>query len=385
LVDFDAASDRDLAARLVLEAQPEWDVRHVESERELRCGLGACRAPRGARLAETAWPTRTSSPLGRCRVGGPGCLRVVAMGVELSFRPDGGRSERLGEPAGGRVSPAPPSRQLEITHYTDPACPFAFSAEPVRWGLRWHYGEQLRWHTTMIVLTLEPGHAERLAEGAPGLQRRYGMPIDPSPLARPASCEPACRAVVAARLNAPGAEESLLRRLRVHAMAGGLLDEPRLIATAAREAGLDPDELSRWCLTTDVLSALQEDIAAARSPSRAARALDHKLGGPISERRYTAPSYEITSRERDASIAIPGFNPIGVYEVAIANLAPELVRRAKPADVEELLSWAGEPLATAEVAAVAQIDLEHARRELGRVARPLAVGADFFWTLGRAP
>ena len=89
--------------------------------------------------------------------------------------------------------------QLEVTHFTDPACPFAFSAEPTRWRLRWHYGEQLVWRTRMIVLTLEPGEAEKLAEGAPGLQRKYGMPIDPAPYPRTASSEPACRAVVAAR------------------------------------------------------------------------------------------------------------------------------------------------------------------------------------------
>ena len=43
----------------------------------------------------------------------------------------------------------------------------------------------------------------------------------------------------------------------------------------------------------DVEAALQADIAAARDPLPAARALDHKLGGPREERRYTAPSYEI--------------------------------------------------------------------------------------------
>ena len=59
----------------------------------------------------------------------------------------------------------------------------------------------------MIVLTLEPGEAEKLAEGAPGLQRKYGMPIDPRPYPRPSSSEPACRAVVAARLHAPEREE----------------------------------------------------------------------------------------------------------------------------------------------------------------------------------
>ena len=93
---------------------------------------------------------------------------------------------------------------VEVTLFTDPACPFAFSAEPVRQRLRWHYGDGLTWRLRMIVLTLEEGEAEKLAEGAPGLQAKYGMPIDPAPYPRPASSEPACRAVVAARLHAPG-------------------------------------------------------------------------------------------------------------------------------------------------------------------------------------
>jgi predicted DsbA family dithiol-disulfide isomerase len=117
---------------------------------------------------------------------------------------------------------------LEITLFTDPACPFAFSAEPMRLRLMWHYGDQLRWTTRMIVLTLEPGEAEKLAEGAPTLQRRYGMPIDPAPYARPASSEPACRAVVATRLRAPALEQPMLRRLRVRAMLRGLLDDPEM-------------------------------------------------------------------------------------------------------------------------------------------------------------
>jgi len=275
--------------------------------------------------------------------------------------------------------------QLELTLFTDPACPFAFSAEPVRMRLRWHYGDRLVWRLRMIVLTLEPGEAERLAEGAPGLQRRYGMPIDPRPYPRPASSEPACLAVVAARLHAPGAEERLLRRLRVRVMLGGLLDDPELIAAAARDAGLDPVELEEWCTQDDVLRALQADVEAARAPAPAARALDHKLGGPRQQRRYTAPSYEIARDDgTGATVVIPGFNPIEAYETAIANLAPELPRRAKPADVEELLAWAGEPLATAEAALVMQLDLEQARTALTQVATPHAAGADFYWTLDAA-
>jgi len=270
---------------------------------------------------------------------------------------------------------------LQISLFTDPACPFAFSAEPVRRRLRWHYGDGLTWNVRMIVLTLEPGEAEKLAEGAPTLQRRHGMPIDPAPYPRPVSSEPACRAVVAARVNAPGTEEALLRRLRVRTMLGGLLDDPDLIAGAARDAGLDPDRLAAWCATEEVTLALGADITAARRPAPAADALDHKLGGPREERRYTAPSYEIVRPEDGVTAVVPGFNPVEAYEVAIANLAPELERRARPASVEELLAWAGEPLATAEVAAVMQIDATEARAALSAVAVPNAAGADFYWTL----
>jgi len=232
----------------------------------------------------------------------------------------------------------------------------------------------------MIVLTLEPGEAEKLAEGAPTLQRRYGMPIDPAPYARPASSEPACRAVVATRLRAPALEQALLRRLRVRTMLGGLLDDPQLLAAAAHDVGIDPSELTRWCAEEEIERALSADVGAARRPSPAARALDHKLGGPVDARRYTAPSYEITRAPDETVVAIPGFNPVETYEAAIANLAPDLVRRPKPETVSEILAWAGEPLATAEVAAIAQLDVAQTRAALSQVAQPTAAGADFYWS-----
>jgi 2-hydroxychromene-2-carboxylate isomerase len=269
---------------------------------------------------------------------------------------------------------------LELTLFTDPACPFAFSAEPVRQRLRWHYGDQLTWRLRMIVLTREPGEAEKLAQGAPTLQRLHGMPIDPAPLARPASSEPACRAVVATRLHQPAAETRLLRGLRVRAMAGaGLLDEPELITAAARDAGLDPGELTRWCDGGDVAAALEADVAAARMPSAGARALDHKLGGPPHERRYTAPSVELARPADGAAIAVPGFNPLEAYDVAIAALAPDVVRRAAPASVADVLEWADEPLATAEVVALTAQEPQAVRAALSRLARPITAGADCYW------
>jgi predicted DsbA family dithiol-disulfide isomerase len=263
---------------------------------------------------------------------------------------------------------------LDVEHFTDPACPFAFSAEPVRQRLRWHYGDGLRWTTRMIVLTHEPGEAEKLAEGAPGLQRRYGMPIDPRPYPRPASSEPACRAVVAARTFAPDRADALLRALRVRVMQAGLLDDPALLDAAAGDAGLDPATLADWCATVEVAAALEADVAAARDPSPAARALDHKLGGPRAQRRYTAPSYVIDG------VAIPGFNPVEAYETVIANRAPDLPRRPKPASLEALLDWADEPLATAEVALLTGVDIEEARAALSPVARWHPAGADGYWT-----
>jgi 2-hydroxychromene-2-carboxylate isomerase len=271
---------------------------------------------------------------------------------------------------------------IEVTLFTDPACPFAFSAEPARQRLRWHYGDALRWQVRMIVLTLEPGEAEKLAEGAAGLQRRYGMPIAPEPYPRPASSEPACLAVVAARVNAPGTEQGLLRALRVRTMAGGLLDDPELIASAAHDAGLDPGQLSGWTRTAETRAALDEDIALARDPTPAARALDHKLGGPRIERRYTAPSYELRRSDRTGNaMSIPGFEPVEAYEAALANLAPELSRAPTPGSVRELLAWTAEPLATAEITLIMQRSEQWVRAQLASVATPRPSGADMYWTL----
>jgi predicted DsbA family dithiol-disulfide isomerase len=276
--------------------------------------------------------------------------------------------------------------KIEIAHFTDPACPWAFSAEPARLRLRWHYGDALVWRHRLIVLSEDPEEyvrrgftPELLAEGAATIQRRFGMPIDPAPRPRIPVSVHACRAVVAARLHAPHAEEPLLRALRVRAMAGGLLDDPQLLAAAARDAGLEPDALQRWTRDPEVEAALRDDMRAARSPSPAARALDHKLAGPPEERRYTAPSYELS---RDgATLSVPGFNGVEAYEAAIANLAPELGRRPKPETVDEVLAWADEPLATAEVALLVQREPDVVRAELARVAHALPAGADAYWTL----
>jgi hypothetical protein len=78
---------------------------------------------------------------------------------------------------------------------------------------------------------------------------------------------------------------------------------------------------------------------------------------------------------------VPGFTPVEAYEAVIANAAPDLPRRPRPASVEELLAWADEPLATAEVALVMGVGREEARLALAGVARASPAGADAYWAL----
>jgi 2-hydroxychromene-2-carboxylate isomerase len=275
-----------------------------------------------------------------------------------------------------------------ITEYTDPGCPWAYSAEPSRRRLSWLYGSSLEWQVRMVVLAespedyLEHGFdPERQSAAFTRIARDHGMPIDTRLRPRMAATAPACRAVVAARLHAPERMRMLLRRLRIRHFRGELLDEPETIAGAARDAGLDPAQLERWSAGTDVADALAEDKAHARGPMPAARALDHKLANWSGGRRYTCPSYEIVRVADGVRIAVPGFQPFAVYDVILANLVPGLDRRDDPETVAEVLRWTGTPLASKEVAVVCDIDLPRAREALGRVAIEQHVGSDGLWTL----
>jgi predicted DsbA family dithiol-disulfide isomerase len=279
---------------------------------------------------------------------------------------------------------------VRIRHFTDPSCPWAFSAERQRLRLLWLYGEQIDWELHMVVLaeTAPEGFdPARVATNYRRLALMYGMPIDWRERVRVAPSIHACRAVVAVRLRWPDREAAMLRRLRVLNFGGELLDDSDTLELAAAQAGLPVEELAQWAAAPEVEAALREDMRAARSPSPASRAQDYKLGGPEEERRYTCPSYELvrvtpppadwpTARRVD----LPGFRPVEAYEAAIANLAPELTRRPDPDSVVEVLAWAGVPLATAEVAAVCDREIADVRGELARAASFEPVGIDGYWS-----
>jgi predicted DsbA family dithiol-disulfide isomerase len=273
-----------------------------------------------------------------------------------------------------------------ITEYTDPACPWAFSAEPFRRRLNWLYGEQLEWEVVLVGLsdgTGSPKFTPRmLSDAYKKISHEHKMPIDTRVRERMAASVPACRAIVAARRNGTYDQtRALLRRLRVRTMSGELLDAPETIDGAARDAGIDPEDLHRWVEDPATQAALDEDMAAARQPMPAARVLDAKLANWSGGRRYTCPSYEIERRADGVRIAVPGFQPFAVYDVLLANLVPGVERRPAPETVEEVLDWTGTPLASIEVAVVMDIPFEDARERLGRVAVERPVGFDGFWTL----
>ncbi len=344
---------------------------------------------RGGHLPRSLVPGPHRDP--RARVRGRLAGHVVRGQLRgLRGAPPRAARRRGRPPAPDHVQEAPArmSALVAIEHFTDPTCPWAFSAEPQRWRLRWLYGDQLAWTDRMVVLSEDAAEVEAVfppeihAKAMAMIQQRFGMPIDTGERPRSAASAPACAAVVATRLNAsPEQAESLLRALRVRIMGGELPDDPATVAGAAQDAGLDAEQVKAWTESGDAAAALAADRSAARDPLPAARLLDHKLGGPAEERRYTCPSY-IAITEATGATTAPGYQPIESYEVMLANVAPGLHRRDEPTGVAEVLAWAGTPLATAEVALLCGMDHDEAREalvEAGAVERP--VGADAYWSL----
>ena len=112
--------------------------------------------------------------------------------------------------------------RITVTHFTDPGCPFAYSASPALAVLRWLYGDQLDWRLVTIGLAEDPqryidaGYTPtRSTIGQQSYFRRFGMPLLMEPRARVTATSRACRAIVATRLLHPGREDEVLRALQL--------------------------------------------------------------------------------------------------------------------------------------------------------------------------
>lgn len=278
---------------------------------------------------------------------------------------------------------------LTLTHFTDPGCPFAYSAEPYRLCLMWRYGDAITWTTKAVGLSeVAEDNAKRgftpemQAAGAEALSAQHGMPMSTAVRPHVAGTVPACRAFVAVREHQPEQAEAMLRALRIGHFRGAQLDDPATLHQAAIEIGVDPSDLDRWSAQDATEEALRADMHDARHPTPEALAQDARLAGWDGGRRYTCPSYEIVTTDDGRRLSAPGFQPFESYELALGNLGPELQQRAAPASVAEVLDWAPFALATQEVAALREIDREAARAELeaaGATFEP--VGNDGVWTV----
>lgn len=248
---------------------------------------------------------------------------------------------------------------INVTHVSDPGCPWAWSAAQHHAVLHWRYGEQLAWRLALIGLA-ERGEdytarGYTAASGALGYLkfRRLGMPFDTQPRERTIGTGRACRAIVAARLLDPAAELPVFRALQLARFTTtALFDTDEAIRGAlARVPQLDPDALLAAIDDAATEAAYQADRALVRTASGSATEFQGKAADTDGAVRYTAPSLIFEHRD-GRTLEAGGYQPVEAYDVVVANLDPTLDRRPPAEDVRELLAAFPYALTTREVAAV---------------------------------
>ncbi len=293
-----------------------------------------------------------------------------------------------------------PSSPVSLTHFSDPHCPWAYSASPAHTVLRWRFGAQLDWRLVLIGLSEGPeryikaGYTPaRSAQGYRSYGRRFGMPFGGQPRERVTGTGLACRLVVATRLHQPEQELLVFRALQLAQFTStSLLDTPEGLRAALSTLGdgVDADRLITALDSEAVQDAYQADRALARTAAGKPTEAQGRAADTDGAVRYTAPSIIFTTGD-GRSLEVGGFQPLEAYDTALANLDPTLERRPlaeDPVDVLRALPYA--PV-TREVAAcmtsnLGELDEDAAERALiaaagdGAVRRE-AVGTSALWHL----
>jgi 2-hydroxychromene-2-carboxylate isomerase len=250
--------------------------------------------------------------------------------------------------------------RVTATHFTDPACPWAYSARPAHARLRWRFGDQIDWRLVLIGLSESADAYERrgytpdrLLDSQRRFSRRFGMPFSFERKPRVAGTARACRAIVAARELDPALGEAALRVLQLlQFTTPRLLDEDEdLRAMLATVPGLDADAIVARIDDPEIVELYEADRALARSAEGSpTHAQDRHAtsDGPV---RYTAPSV-VFEHDDGRRFEVGGFQPFEAYDTALANLDPRLERRPAPGSVLDALRAFPAGLSSAEAASV---------------------------------
>jgi 2-hydroxychromene-2-carboxylate isomerase len=249
---------------------------------------------------------------------------------------------------------------ITATHFTDPACPWAYSARPAHARLRWRFGDQIEWRLVLIGLS-ESAEAyerrgytpDRMLASQRVFAERFGMPFSFERKPRMAGTARACRAIVAAREIEPALGEAAFRALQLLQFTTPRLldDDDDLRAALSEVRGLDADAIVARIDHPEILAAYEAGREHARSAQGSPTHAQGRFStsdGPV---RYTAPSV-IFEHDSGRSLEVGGFQPFEAYDTVIANLDPGLERRGAPVSVTEALAAFQDGLTTAELASV---------------------------------
>ena len=289
---------------------------------------------------------------------------------------------------------------IAATHFSDPHCPWAYSASPPLSVLHWRFGDQLDWRLVMIGLSegperyVEAGYtAVRSAQGFGTFGRRFGMPFGGQPRERVTGTGRACRAVVATRLAQPEAELSVFRALQFAQFTTTLLldtDDGLRAALAPAAGEVDVEAIVGALDDPAVEEAYQSDRGETRSATGRPIEAQGREANTDGAPRYTAPSVIFTTGD-GASLEVGGFQPLEAYDTALANLDVTLERRPPATDVVEVLRALPYAPATIEVAScmktnLGELDVATAERDLiaaagEGVVRREAIGDGALWHL----
>jgi predicted DsbA family dithiol-disulfide isomerase len=224
--------------------------------------------------------------------------------------------------------------QISVTHFSDPGCPFAYSASPALAVLRWRYGSQLDWRLVTIGLSEDPSRYEELGYTPTRMTlgnlhfRRHGMPFAFEPRPRSTATARACRAIVAARLNYPGREYDVHRALQLAWFTSTLLldDDTDIAQALARVPDLDAaaivaaidDEATSAGYEADKSETRQADGSPTEFQGKA-----RQSDGPV---RYSAPS--LVFEQDGARLEAGGFQTIEAYDCADRQSRPDARARS---------------------------------------------------------